>query len=151
METQRGVYVALRVLGAANACLDTFMAENNIPIVGTEKEPRRHVTVIYSRTYAAVEPVRTKLYQAYGAGFELFHTQDGKNCLVLLLDAPAVAKRHEELMQQHSLTYDFPEYRPHITLSYDAGDLDVASLKFPDFCCVLGDEYVEDLDLGWEK
>lgn len=76
--------------------------------------------------------------------------QDGRQCLVLELDAPAVVERHLELMSLYpELTYDFDQYLPHITLSYDIGTFDASALELPNFVCVLGDEYVEDLDLEW--
>jgi hypothetical protein len=43
-------------------------------------------------------------------------------------------------------TYDFPDYKCHITLSYDIGDLTVDDLHKPDFPIILDHEYKEDLD-----
>lgn len=53
---------------------------------------------------------------------------NGTNCLVLLYDAPGLEQRHKKLMEEHQATYDFPTYQPHVTLSYDCGDLDLATL-----------------------
>ena len=148
METTKGTYVALRVLGGANAWLDDFIKQHNIPPVGTVKEQRRHVTVIYSRVFAFVEPQKAKLYQAYGRELKVFDEPDGRRCLVIVLEAPEVVRRHEELMRANpQMTYDFPNYVPHITLSYDIGNFDITTLPPLSFACVLGDEYVEQLKL----
>jgi 2'-5' RNA ligase len=57
-------------------------------------------------------------------------------------------------MKKHDATYDFPEYKPHITLSYDIGDLDEKNLpdigKYVDEIGI-DEEYGEDLDLNWAK
>ena len=47
----------------------------------------------------------------------IFEGKDGKNILVLLLKSEDAKKRHLELMEEHKTTYDYPEYKPHITLS----------------------------------
>jgi hypothetical protein len=62
--------------------------------------------------------------------------------------------RHKELMDEHDATYDFPEYKTHVTLSYDIGDMD--ETKLPDVIKTIGEmkivkEYGEDLDLDWAK
>lgn len=148
MDNKQGVYAALRVLGQANDVLNAFIVSSGFPAVGTVKERRRHVTLIYSRTYAKVEPLKTVLYQARGKQLRVFDEADGRRCLVVELHAPEVEARHKALMQAHpELTYDFPGYVPHITLSYDIGGFDATTLSLPDFSCVLGDEYVEDLAL----
>ena len=61
-------------------------------------------------------------------GFTIFPSQDGKNCLVAKLDAPTLVDRHNSTMD-HGASYDFDEYIPHVTLSYDAGDLGEDDLK----------------------
>ncbi len=54
-------------------------------------------------------------------------------------------------MKLHDATYDFPEYIPHITLSYDLGDMPLP--KLPDDMRKefhLSLEYVEDLKMEWK-
>ena len=52
-------------------------------------------------------------------------------------------------MDEYKTTYDFPEYIPHITLTYDAGDFDPSSYTgdLPEI--EYASEYVEDLVLDW--
>jgi hypothetical protein len=73
---------------------------------------------------------------------------------VLKYDCKDLNKRHKELMDEHKATYDFPKYEPHVTLSYDIGDLDIKQL--PDIKELLPvinviHEYGEDLDLSWSQ
>jgi hypothetical protein len=66
------------------------------------------------------------------------------------LNAPTVVARHLQIMAEYGATYDFPVYTPHITLSYNfAGN--VESLPAYNESIVLGNEYVEDLKIDWEK
>lgn len=60
--------------------------------------------------------------QAYPQGYHIFEGKNGKNILVILLDSEDATNRHQKLMKQHDATYYFPEYKPHITLSYDIED-----------------------------
>ena len=49
-------------------------------------------------------------------------------------------------------TYDYPDYKPHITLSYNLGaqaiDLSITDVNVP---ITISHEVVEDLDLDWTK
>ena len=51
-------------------------------------------------------------------------------------------------MDKYELTYDYPEYIPHITLSYDIGDTILPkNVEFPKFFRI-SSEYQEDLNLN---
>lgn len=85
---------------------------------------------------------------------EVFNTQDNKRCLVIKLESEYLTNRHKELMKNYpSLTYDYPEYIPHITLSYDIGDFDISEIKLnesttlPMFFNIIT-EYKEDLQVN---
>jgi hypothetical protein len=57
-------------------------------------------------------------------------------------------------MSDHKATYDFPKYEPHITLSYDIGDMDIKKLPnmFDTVPFInITTEYSEDLDLSWSQ
>lgn len=69
------------------------------------------------------KPVETEVEQ-----FDIFPTEENKNCLVAKLNAPDLVKMHDDT-EKHGATYDFDEYIPHVTLSYDVGDVDNNFLK----------------------
>jgi hypothetical protein len=54
--------------------------------------------------------------------FDIFKDQSGKNCLVAKLNAPDLEQLHNKT-REHGATHDYDEYIPHVTLSYDAGDI----------------------------
>ena len=119
-----GTYIGLRVLDPGTDVLRTFIHEHAIPYKMHEKERRKHVTLIYSRSYCPNIPLSAEVHQARPTKLEVFGTQGGKNALVLLLSAPTVAARHRKLMSEFPLTYDYPHFKAHVTLSYDVGDFD---------------------------
>lgn len=89
-----------------------------------------HVTIIFSKKTIPYKGLN-KLKDAWIVEVEKFHvfpTQSGKKCLVLKLDAPDLIHQHNKIMKKYKeATYDFDEYIPHTTLSYDLGDF-----KLPD-------------------
>lgn len=70
-----------------------------------------------------------------------------KNCLVMVLSCPELEKRHIELRNRYGIRWDFPDYHPHITLSYDFVS-DHQVLPEPNFPMVLQEEYLEDFNPG---
>lgn len=71
--------------------------------------------------------------------------------LVLLIECEELHNRHEFLMKEHDASYDYPTYKPHITLSYDAGEVDLD--KLTDLTSLkdleITTEYGEDLKQNW--
>ncbi len=68
---------------------------------------------------------------------------------LLILDCQSAEMRHAQLHTEYDLTYDYPEYKCHVTFSYDVGDLDISTLPKFEYTLILGEEYVEDLNLNW--
>lgn len=114
-----------------------------------------HITVAYSRkpimltALGALEPpVRIKARH-----YSIFKTQTGENCLVLEVESKELTDRHNEIIKDYGASYDFPEYKPHITLSYDCGiGFDIKTLpKIEDIPELFAnEEYATALDLDWE-
>lgn len=113
-----------------------------------------HITLIYSKkpiyitALGKLEPpilVKAKHYS-------IFSARSGENCLVVEVESPGLVARHNEIMRDYGASYDFPEYKPHFTLSYDCGvGFDLKTLppieSIPDLYCHL--EYVSILRQEW--
>jgi 2'-5' RNA ligase len=90
-----------------------------------------HITVAYSRAPISITalgslepPVAVKAKQ-----YSIFKARSGENCLVVEVDSPDLVARHNEIRKDYGASYDFPEYKPHFTLSYDCGiGFDIRSL-----------------------
>lgn len=151
LKPKTGTYVGLRVSEKSHDSIKNFCHTNNIPTKPGYFDRRLHTTVIYSRKHCdgLVAQPDTQ-HVAEFIGYDLF-TADGKDCvLVMKLNAPTVVARHLQIMAQYKATYDFPVYTPHITLSYNFTG-EISNLPVYNESIVLGNEYVEDLKIEWEK
>ena len=137
-----------------------YSKENMIPI--HSKCDKRTTRLLYSRKYCPDYKPAGKLDKPLigtGSGFEVWDSQaddDGHvaKCLVMCYDCPDLIKRHKELMKEHGASYDFDEYKPHITFSYDINDgADIDKDELPKFATTIEivEEYGEDLNLDWAK
>jgi hypothetical protein len=126
--TPDGTYAGARFSAASKDAIAQYIKKHNIP--NAPNPDSLHTTILYSRKFlpefSAKGPYEPTI-KAVPTGFESWPSQPDenghrKNCLVLTFDAPDLVKRHESLMDTHKATYDFDEYKPHVTFSYDAGD-----------------------------
>lgn len=103
-----------------------------------------HCTVMYSRVpVPESENVKVHLpIHAKAKAYEIFPTKTGTNCLVLLIDSDEITSLHNH-MNHLGASYDYPEYKPHVTL---AADHDHTHLDLPDFDLVFDKLEVSPLD-----
>lgn len=155
----RGTYAAVKFDKATVDAIQDYIDENQLP--NPVAPAKMHTTVLYSRKYCPKYKAQGEILPHWTGkpiGFEVWESQGKlrdeptKRCLVLRYECDALSDRHKELMKEHDATYDFPDYKPHITLSYDIGDIDEDEL--PDISKFLSkitivEEYGEDLDLNW--
>lgn len=152
-----GTFVGVHLSKKSKDALAEAAAKMKVP--NKLRRDKMHATLIYSRKYLPEFKAKGKFDEPLTATpdkLEIFPSQDGNsNVLVVRLDAPDLVKRHKEIMKEHGATYDFDEYKPHITLSYNVGDFDpdAHDIKehMDDPTIEIVDEYQEDLDLDWAK
>lgn len=149
-QTTRGTYAGCKFNPTTVAQLAAFTAEHNIP--NAVDSSKFHSTILYSRkylpNYSAAGKYPTPLVGTF-TKFDVWQSKDGANCLVLEYSCPELVKRHNELMATHGATYDFPNYKTHVTLSYNIGDFDWKHLPAYSHKLLISEEYQEDLDLDW--
>lgn len=155
-EKKQGTYAGVKFDTETNKALHKYMSDNDIPT--SVRPDKLHSTLLYSRKHLPNYEPQGKIDPPWigkPKKFDVWPSKDsGTDCLVLEYDCPELVKRHKELMKEHDATYDFPDFKPHVTLSYDIGDLDVSALPdikkaIPELKIV--EEYKEDLDLNWAK
>jgi hypothetical protein len=106
-----------------------------------------HTTIVHSKKPIDWEDKDCDDIEAKPLRLEKWKTRSDSYCLVLLIDCPYLHERFEKSMDMGAL-YDFPDYKPHISLSYDVGkDFDIGSPEL-DFAIQLDHEYSEPLDLN---
>lgn len=136
-----GTYAALKVLDPSAARIYEYIKKNNLP-QGFEDHQALHCTIIWSRKHCPeMTPELDIIHRARFAGLHVLHSE-GKKRLVLLLDAPTVVERHKTMMKEHSATYDWDEFIPHVTIAYDIGNFDWWKLPPFRYDIILGDEDV---------
>lgn len=144
-----GTYAGVRFDSSTIDALVEYTKTNEIP--EPVKPADFHTTLLYSRKHLPnYQPISSydELMQGTVTGVDLWPAQsDGvKRTLVLTFKCPQLSKRHKELMDEHKAQWDFPNFKPHVTLSYQAAGFDLASLpKFKHPLRIVG-EYVEELD-----
>lgn len=150
-EQLSGLYVAAYFDDETNKRIAQYLADNKIP--NAIKSPGFHTTIVYSKVPVQdFEPNHTIDLEVdtLDSSIEGWITPSGKRCLVWKYSSTYLQMRFAEAMEAGA-TYDYDEYKPHISLSYDIGmDYDVSALAVPDFPIHLMGEYSEPLELEYE-
>lgn len=141
-----GTYVAVKFDDSTLKLIADYQSRNNIPNPVAPGDI--HSTVVYSRVpieWSPAEDLNIEV-DTEDSIIEVWDTHEGKSrCLVWHYYSAYQHKRFNEAMAKGA-TYDFPEYKCHITLSYDVGDFDEEQLHKPSFNIVLDHEYVAGLN-----
>lgn len=152
-QQERGTYAGVRFSKETKERLRQYGKDNNIPCM--LKPEYMHSTLLFSRKYLPEYRAQGEIdppYKGTPKSLELWPTRDEKNCLVLRYDCQDLVDRHHELMDKHQAMYDFDQFIPHVSLSYDVGNIDVNKLPpMTDYVDELEivEEYKDDLDLDW--
>ena len=157
-EDSKGTYAGVRFSEDTVSRIKSFIGDNEIP--QPVPDDKLHSTLLYSRkhcpNYEACGDYKFSL-NGTPTEFDLWESQPDEegnksNCLVLQYDCDPLVERHKSLMSEHGAMFDFEEYKPHVTLSYDVGDLELSNLNPSDIDPInIVSEYNEDLNLDWAK
>lgn len=115
-----------------------------------------HSTILYSRkTVPSAQDIVNSMSTEFEFSASNFSLFDGSTpelkCLVVELNAPELKQLHQKLKDAGG-THDFPEYNPHVTLSYNVpSNVDLSIFKLPDFKFKISFYNVEPLDLNWNE
>lgn len=109
-----------------------------------------HVTIAYSRRpvdWIAVGESAARV-EIQPGGPRLVEPLGDKGAVVLLFSSWELGWRHGQI-REAGASWDWPEYQPHITLSYRAGGLDLETVEPYRGRIILGPERFEELDEDW--
>lgn len=126
VEDRSGIYIAVRYSNNTEKALLDIQNKYNLPNVNTDF----HTTLIYSRIGSIPMPEdydlskHTDLVET-DVRSEIWDTKDGRT-LVLLFPHVYLEEKHKMLIDKYKYNFDYDKYKPHITLSYDIGDLDIS-------------------------
>jgi hypothetical protein len=157
-QSEKGTYSGVRFNEDTVNNIRTFIEEEEIP--NGVPDNKLHSTILYSRKHCPNYEPRGDLDEPLvgtPTEFDVWQSQpdeDGNksNCLIMKYDCDGLVERHKQLMDEHDATFDYDKFRPHVTLSYDIGDMNIDNLdpsKIGDLNIVK--EYGEDLDMDWAR
>jgi 2'-5' RNA ligase len=141
-----GTYIALKATPRTKSDLIDWMKENRV-IYSDNEVFDPHVTLIFSRGEKVEVELLSELEYVYG--FKKY-TVFGDTCLVIEIShisGANISRRHKYLMNEHSFTWDFHEFIPHVTISHKLGMIDVSKLTPYKGELKFTGEYCEDLEL----
>lgn len=115
-----------------------------------------HVTVAYSRaeidwmkvgqTWSPSEDGSITIAPGGPRQVEQF----GGGAVVLAFQSSDLQWRHEQI-REAGASWDFPEYTPHVTITYDPGDVDLEKVEPYRGRIELGPEIFEEVNLDWKS
>jgi hypothetical protein len=115
-----GIYAAVFV--KESTTFREWVAQHNFPQAQEDRQ-RLHVTVLHtSKDAHRVKelPCSSAVHVARPESYIILPHGD-RRCLALQLKCETLEQRHKELLSL-GLTHKYPEFIPHITISYDLGD-----------------------------
>ena len=148
----RPLYVKRELLNAAD--LVAWAKKNGFD--STLAAEDMHVTILYSRspvdpmkmgeTWTSEENGGLTIKPGGPRALERFN----EGAVVLQFASWALESRHREMVEAGG-SHDWPEYLPHVTLSYQAGDVELETLVPYSGELRFGPEIFEPLDLNWKS
>lgn len=82
-------------------------------------------------------------------GARLVERLGDKGAVVLLFGSSELSWRHETIRREAGASWDFPEYQPHVTITYSGGDVDLDQVEPYRGKLVFGPEIFEEIDEDW--
>lgn len=149
--TKPGTYAAVRFSEKTIESLKELQERLSVP--NPLRPSEFHSTLLYSRknlpNYIALGEL-SPVVTSDSEDFTLDIWPSGeKNVLVLIYPCEWLKSRWEKLTEEHNAPWDFPDFTPHVTLSYDVGDF-VPTEKVVHFASkkpiVIVSEYSKELD-----
>lgn len=146
----RTLYVSRKVLNAG-AIIDWSKAQGFETTIPAED---LHVTVAYSKTpvdWMAVAQAWTNKPNGNltsSAGGPRMVEKFGEGAIVLLFNNTELTWRHQDILDAGG-SWDFPEYQPHITFTYQPGNVDLDQVEPYRGVIELGPEIFEEITPSW--
>lgn len=82
-------------------------------------------------------------------GARLVERLGDKGAIVLLFNSSELTWRHESIRREAGASWDFPEYQPHVTITYAGDDIDLSKVEPYRGKLHFGPEIFEEIDDNW--
>lgn len=140
-----GLYVSAKFSELTLDALEKL--QRNLKVPNPVPREKFHSTICYSRVNIPYQPASGSFEVATEGRLEVW--KHGEHpILVLVLDSDYLCCRHA-YARALGATHDFPDYTPHITLSYNVGPVSIeGAVQIP---VILDREHKEPLQLDWSE
>jgi len=149
IKTDEGIYIELVCDKLTKERLNNYVRKYIDPVSDFDDF---HTTLIYSKNKfegnVTVDLSLDKIYTK-AKEFKKFINQDGTTAVVLELQCLACIELHNTLMKSYDFKYDFDEYIPHITLTYDGANVDTDNMPLPNFMIKFDTINIEPLNANY--
>lgn len=81
-------------------------------------------------------------------GARLVEALGDKGSVVLLFNSSELSWRHRSMIELGA-SHDYPDYQPHVTFTYEGGDVDLSKVEPYRGKLVFGPEIFEELNTDW--
>ena len=144
-ESSKGTYVARKVKNAES--LYNHYKNQGVNVIPMEE---LHCTIAYSKKEFKPELNSKDIEIMYDEDIYPYLEPLGNDgCIVMKFKSKEMTERWQDCIDRGAI-YDYESYIPHITIAIDEKDLDLKSIRNPDFNIILSDEYTEELNLNWK-
>lgn len=142
-EGVKGTFIGVKLTPESNLRLAGWMRQNLIQ--DPEPEGELHITLVIDKDkpipyhpvkYGTPIPIDPSTYS-----IDIFGKDN--NVMVLKFECPFLEDRHNKLRRKYGLSWDFPSYSPHITLTNTIQEIKT-ELEVPNFELEFGREYMEE-------
>jgi HK97 family phage portal protein len=147
--TPRTLYVSRKLLNAKD-----FLAWAKAQgFKTTTPADELHVTIAYSKAkidwmLAGDDVFNEEELIVPAGGPRAVEKLGDKGAVVLMFSSSRLAWRHHEI-REAGATWDFPEYQPHVTVTYDGGDVDLSKIVPYRGELRFGPEIFAEVDENW--
>lgn len=127
----------------------------------TLPEEEMHVTIAYSRSkvdwmkigeswcYGTADDQKDGILRVKPGGPRVVEAMGpNKDCAALMFNSLDLFWRHKDILDKGA-SWDWPEYQPHITISYQIDDVDLDAVEPYTGEIVLGPEIFEEIEKDW--
>jgi cation transport regulator ChaB len=144
---RNGTLYAKRYLENADAVIKHAKSQG---FAKTQVPSSMHATIAYSKDAVNwPEPDDDSIVVRSPGGRSVAPLGDG-GAVVLKFNSPSMQRRWQSLCKDHGCSWDYEGFQPHVTLTWDAGDLDLGSVQPYTGDLVFGPEVFEPINEDWK-
>lgn len=140
---KQSLYVHRPLLNSAQ--LIAWAKEQGFP--STLQPDDFHVTVCFSRDRLDWSSIPPEASEVVALGGVRKVERFGK-AVVLTFESAEIADRHDQFIEAGA-SHDFPDYRPHVTITYEGADFDITQIEPYDDELIFGPEVYAPLKEDW--